>query len=301
MSHLWALLLGLIQGVTEFLPISSTAHLRLIPWAFGVDTLYPLLASAQFDIALHAGSFVALLVAMWPDWADLVAGALGRMRRQPRTHSKSRGSATPSAGAAAETAFAPDVASCRRFLGFLVLTSVPGAVIGVLLDTPLEKYSTPGLFHYAPLLVGGCLAVFGVLLWAADRFVMRQEPITSMTWRRSVAIGFAQAAALIPGVSRSGATMTVGRWLGLSREASARYSFLAAAPIIGGAAVWGLRNVPLSTLLSLDWVLGFVAAAISSFFFVRWMLAYLRRHNFSVFMWYRIVAGLCVIILFFVR
>lgn len=299
MSHVWAVLLGIVQGITEFLPISSTAHLRLLPWAFGVDTVYPLLASAQFDIALHAGSFVAILVALWPDWTALVAGAIGRAPKKATAKHR----ATPASAAAtlARTPFSADSASCRRFLGFLVVTSIPGAILGALFDAPLEKYSTPSLFHYAPLLVGGCLAVFGVVLWAVDRFVVSQEPIGSMTWGRSLMIGLAQAVALVPGVSRSGATMTAGRSLGLSREASARYSFLAAAPIIGGAALWGLRHVPLSTLLSLDWVLGFAAAAVSSFFFVRWMLAYVQRHSYSAFMWYRIAAGLCVIVLFFVR
>jgi undecaprenyl-diphosphatase len=300
-SHVWAVLLGIVQGITEFLPISSTAHLRLLPWAFGVDTIYPLLASAQFDIALHAGSFVAILVALWPDWTALVSGAIGRAPKNKKTVAKhSAASASPS-GALSQAPFAADPTSCRRFLGFLVITSVPGAILGALFDTPLEKYSTPSLFHYAPLLVGGCLALFGVVLWAVDRFVARQEPIGSMTWGRSLMIGLAQAVALVPGVSRSGATMTAGRSLGLSREASARYSFLAAAPIIGGAAVWGLRHVPLSTLLSLDWVLGFAAAAVSSFFFVRWMLGYMQRHSYSVFTWYRIVAGVCVIALFFFR
>jgi undecaprenyl-diphosphatase len=265
-----------------------------------VDTSLPSLASAQFDIALHAGSFVAIVIALWSDWVDLVSGAFGHVR-------PARGSAPPKGRAAAAATsdgvapLATDAASCRRFIGFLVITSVPGAILGALLETPLEKYSTPSAFHYAPLLVGVCLVLFGGVLWAADHFASRQEPISAMTWRRALVVGLAQAVALIPGVSRSGATMTAGRSIGLSREASARYSFLAAAPIIGGAALWGLRHVPVTTLFSLDWALGFAAAAISSFIFVRWMLSYVRRHTFSLFLWYRVVAGLLVIVLFFVR
>jgi len=288
-SHVWAVLLGLVQGLTEFLPISSTAHLRLIPWVFGVDTSLPLLASAQFDIALHAGSFVAILAALWPDWSDLVTRALDRAPRGSSGAPGSLGNAVR------------DTAHARRFLGFLLLTSIPAGIVGALLDTPLEKYSTPSEFHFAPLLVGVCLALFGVLLWAVDRFVASQEPMDSMTWGRAFAIGCAQAVALIPGVSRSGSTMTAGRALGLSRDAAARYSFMAALPIIGGAALWGLRHVPLSTLLSLDWVLGFAAAAVSSFVFMRLLLTYLRRHTFAVFMWYRIAAGAFVVALFLIR
>jgi undecaprenyl-diphosphatase len=282
-------LLGLVQGVTEFLPISSTAHLRLIPWVFGVDTSLPIVASAQFDIALHAGSFVAILAALWPDWVALFATAFGRR-----------------AATVAEKASAPEPlvsgrTQARRFIGFLLVTSVPAGIVGILLDQPLEKYSTPAEFHAAPLLVGTCLALFGVLLWAIDRYVAKQEPIGSMTWWKAFGIGCAQAVALIPGVSRSGSTMTAGRAMGLSREAAARYSFLAALPIIGGAAVWGLRDVPISTLLSVDWVLGFAAAALSSYLFMRVMLAFVRKHTFSVFMWYRIVAGLFFVALFLIR
>jgi undecaprenyl-diphosphatase len=122
-----------------------------------------------------------------------------------------------------------------------------------------------------------------------------------MTWGKALAIGFAQALALIPGVSRSGSTMTAGRALGLDRDATARYSFMAAAPIIGGAALFGLRHVPIAELLSVDWVLGFVASGITSVVLMRWMLNYVKTHSFSVFMWYRIVAGLLVIGLFFLK
>ena len=289
MSHAWAVLLGLVQGLTEFLPISSTAHLRLIPWVFGVDTTLPMLASAQFDIALHAGSFVAIVAALWSDWTDLALRALGRVPKRA------------SGAAAAEGGSWRDTAHARRFLGFLLLTSIPAGLVGVLLDAPLERYSTPSEFHFAPLLVGMCLAMFGVLLWAVDRYVARQAPMDSMTSGRAFAIGCAQAVALIPGVSRSGSTMTAGRALGLSRDAAARYSFMAALPIIGGAALWGLRHVPLSMLLSLDWILGFAAAAVSSFVCMRFMLAYLRRHTFAVFMWYRIAAGALFLALFFIR
>lgn len=306
MSHLWAVILGIVQGVTEFLPISSTAHLRLIPWAFGIEGQFSFLVdpakAAAFDIALHAGSFLAILLALWGDWVELVRSAVGRARPQRRTR---RAAAGVSDAGAEPVELAPnpmrDPKFARRFLGFLLATSIPGALFGVLLDEKIEKFSTPMSFHWAPVLVGVCLIVFGVVLWAVDRFVPSGGSIESMTWGKALTIGFAQALALIPGVSRSGSTMTAGRALGLTREATARYSFMAALPIIGGAALFGLRHVPLAELLSVDWVLGFLASAITSVVLMRWMLGYVRNHSFSIFMWYRVAAGLLVIGLFFLK
>jgi undecaprenyl-diphosphatase len=269
--YIWAAILGVVQGVTELLPISSTAHLQLIPWVFRFQGLYPTIANAQFDIALHAGSAIAILIALWADWRGLVVDAVHRK------------------------------APALRFIGFLLLTSIPAAIIGVLFDKKVEKFSTPSLFHWAPVLVGAMLIVFGVLLWAVDRYTTRIQPLEKMNWLRALIIGLAQALALIPGVSRSGATMTAGRATGLSREAVAKYSFMAALPIIAGAAVFGLKGLSLSTLFSLEWVIGFVASLISSVFLMRWMLAWVREHSFSIFMWYRVALGVAVIALFIFR
>lgn len=293
MSHVWAVILGAVQGIAEFLPISSTAHLKLVPWAFGVQDSYPMLASAEFDIALHAGSFIAILLALWGDWLQLLKSAL---RSDGSRETRLSGARTGE-----NTTGLHDPRFARRFIGFLLLTSIPGGLFGVLFEDKIAKYSSPATFHYAPLIVGIALILFGVLLWAVDRFAPGREELADMKWHHAAWIGLAQAAALVPGVSRSGATMTAGRALGLSRDTTARYSFMAALPIIGGAAIFGLRDVSLSTLLSIDWVFGFVAAAISSLLLMRWMLAYVKRHSFSIFMWYRIVVGLGVIVLFLVR
>jgi undecaprenyl-diphosphatase len=306
MGHFWAVVLGVAQGVAEFLPISSTAHLKLIPWLFGIEGQYTFLADASkaaaFDIALHAGSFVAILAALWPDWIELFRSALGKPRPQRRTR-RARFAEAQAGAEPQELAPDPrrDPKFARRFLGFLLVTSVPGALFGVALDDKIEKYSTPMAFHWAPVVVGVCLIIFGVLLWAVDKFMPSRDDLEKMTWGKSLAIGLAQALALIPGVSRSGSTMTAGRALGLTRDATARYSFMAAAPIIGGAALFGLRHVPMVELLSVDWVLGFVASAITSVVLMRWMLEYVKNHSFSLFMWYRIGMGLLVIGVFFLR
>lgn len=279
MAHVWAVILGLVQGVAEFLPISSSAHLTLIPWIFGIQHTYPILDTVQFDIALHAGSFLAIVVALWSEWVALARGAMQGNRAD------------------------------LRFVGFLLVTSIPGAIFGVLLE---QKVQT--VFR-APWLIGGSLIVFGVLLWAVDKYApttgemvaddtsgtAHHEPVDSITWFKAAMVGLAQAAAIVPGVSRSGATMTAGRALGLSREATAKYSFMAAAPIILGGALFGLRHVPLHELVSLDWVLGFSAAAIASLVLMRWMLSYVRHHTFTIFMWYRVALGVFVIALYLLR
>lgn len=299
MTHVWAVVLGVVQGFAEFLPISSTAHLKLVPWLFQVRN--STLSSPAFDIALHAGSLVAIIAALWRDWVDLVVGALGGTTAR---HAAQRDNPDPLLN--------PGFA--RKFLGFLLLTSVPGALFGVLFDKKLEFLSTPFIsgainmgidektFKFAPLLLGVCLVVFGVVLWAADKFVTTKEPLDAMNWWKALVVGVAQAVALIPGVSRSGATMTAGRLVGLEREAVARYSFMAAAPIIGGAAVWGLKDPNVWVQVAADpitWMLGFVAAAVSSVLVMRWMLSYVKRNSFAVFMWYRIAFGLLVIAFFF--
>jgi undecaprenyl-diphosphatase len=258
-----------------------------------------MLSSTAFDIALHAGSFAAIVIALWRDWLDLIVAALGG--------SPSKGADDLSDDTLRQTGFA------RKFIGFLLLTSIPGALFGVLLSDKIEWLSTPDVvgsvssgvdavtFHYAPLLLGVMLIVFGVALWASDHYVRREDPLVKLNWWKALVVGLAQAAALVPGVSRSGSTMMAGRWVGLKRDAVARYSFMAAMPIIGGAMVFGLKDVPIATLFSLDWVLGFLAAAISSVLVMRWMLSYVRNHSFAIFMWYRIALGLLVIALFFIR
>jgi undecaprenyl-diphosphatase len=269
MTHVWAVILGLVQGATEFLPVSSSAHLLFIPQIFHLKD--PVLDSLAFDIALHAGSVLAILVALWADWLGLLRDALAR---------------PVSEAAAAKRLWA------WKLIGFFLLTSIPGAIFGVIFENQAE-----GVFRMHAVLTAASLIVFGLLLWAVDRFTDRQEPIESMTWVKALLIGLAQAVALVPGVSRSGSTVTAGRALGLSREAVAKYSFMAGLVIIAGAAVFGLRHVHPSELLSTDWVLGFIAAALSSFAAIKLLLAFVRGHSLAAFMYYRVAAGALLLVL----
>lgn len=266
MSIVQAVVLGIVQGLAEFLPISSSAHLALIPWMFGWTD--PGLA---FDVALHWGTLVAVLVVFWRDWIRLIAAGLFR-----------RG--TPA-----------DV----RLFWCLVISAIPGAILGKLLDRWAEENLR------APLLIAAAMATLGLLLWVADRVGRKANDLSQMTYGRALSIGVAQALALIPGVSRSGSTITLGLFEGFNREEIARFSFLMSTPIIFGAGLVklphmlhemraGTANIGWSALAA-----GFLASAVVGALVIRWMLAYLRSRTFLVFVIYRIaVAGIVTVVWF---
>lgn len=257
----WSVFLGILQGLTEFLPISSSGHLAVFPYIFKFED-----PGLQFGIALHAGTFFAILIALKDDWIGIVKSYF--VKKDP---------------------------FYQKLVLFLVLTSIPGALAGYFLE---ESAAT--IFRN-PLLIAATLIAFGFLLMIVDRKVKKEENIEKMDGRNAFLIGLAQACAIVPGVSRSGATMTAARALGFSREASARYSFLAALPIIFGASVFGLRDVELSTLFSATWMAGFFAALISSFVAIKFLLYYLKKNNFNIFFYYRLFLALLLIALYVIR
>lgn len=261
MNTIWVIILGAIQGLTEFFPVSSSGHLTLIPWIFNFSD--PGLA---FDIALHAGTFFAILYAFWSEWLELLKAISNK-----------------------KAVFE------RKMIGFLLLTSVPGAIAGFFLE---EKAET--IFR-TPWLVATTLVIFGVVLLAVDKLTKKAEEIKSMNATKALLIGASQALAIVPGVSRSGATITAGRALGLSREAAAKYSFMAALPIIAGATVFGLRDTSITQILSIDWLLGFIVAFIASLFAMKFLLKYLKTHDFKIFFVWRLVLATTVIVLYLLR
>jgi len=259
-----AVVYGVVQGLGEFLPISSSGHLALLPWLFGWED--PGLA---FDVALHWGTLAAVLLIFWKDWIRLIgAGLLGR------------GSPTD-----------------RRLFWGLVISAIPGAVVGKLLD----KWAEESL--RAPLLIAGTMAGMGILLWAADRIGRKTRMLEDMTLPRAFSIGMAQAVALVPGVSRSGATISLGLVEDFTREEIARFSFLMSTPIIFGAGLVKLPKMVHDMRAgegALTWTAlgaGFIAAAIVGAAVIRWMLDYLRRHTYAVFAWYRLGVAALVVVL----
>ena len=257
MSIFQAVVLGAIQGLTEFLPISSSAHLYIVPtllhWPYG---------GVAFDVALHWGTLLALLAAFWRDWLDLLTRPFG-------------GSA-PARSEALSTWLK------------IAVASVPGAIAGVMLKDVAESQ-----LRNLPL-QAVMLAVFGFLLWAADRFFPSGTRTDRPGWGTSIGVGVAQALALIPGVSRSGVTITAGRAAGLDRVSAARFSFLLATPITFGAGLLELHH------LSHDISPGVVAAgvltsAVVGLITIRGLMRWLGRAGFLAFFIYRVALALVIV------
>jgi undecaprenyl-diphosphatase len=251
-SSFQALVMGAVQGLTEFLPVSSSAHLILIPWLLNWED--PGLA---FDVALHLGTLLALLIYYWQTWIKLV------------------GSLTNN-----------DVAS-RRLLFLLIVASIPGAVIGLLLEKQAET-----IFR-SPLLIACTMAVLGVILWLVDKLARSQRKVSDFTAADALLIGFSQALAIVPGVSRSGATITMARALGIEREDAANFSFLMATPIIAGAGSLEARKL-VAAGLHAPVLWGFLASAVFGVAAIAGLIRFVRTRTYQPFAWYRVAVALVV-------
>jgi undecaprenyl-diphosphatase len=257
---LQAIILGIVQGLGEFLPISSSAHLVLIPWLF--DWQDP---GLTFDVALHMGTLLAVILYFWRDWMGLLKGAISRKPSEE-----------------------------KRIFWYLIIATIPGAAIGLALESKAET-----VFRN-PLLIGVMLIIMGFFLFIADR-QRQMRSIDTMTLSDAILIGLSQALAIIPGVSRSGSTMTVARWLGLTREDAARFSFLMSTPIITGAGILSMRDLHFSDI-NTAFIVGVISSFIVGLISISFLLRYLRRSNFKIFVGYRLILGLAVIfIALFVR
>ena len=271
MPILHAIILGITQGLTEFLPVSSSGHLLLVPWLFGWHDLdgQESLKKA-FDVALHMGTLAGAIAYFRADVVGYTKAGLGGLRA-PRS-------------------MAPD----GHLAWFLVLSAVPAAAVGAVLDSQIEKLNDK-IWLIAVLLIA-----FGLLLLVADR-LGGDRPIESIRARDSVLIGAAQIAALLPGVSRSGVTITMGRKLGLSRDAAARFSFLMSLIIIAGAGIYKLASVVTGDGIPADlrgaMLVGIVASAITGWFAVWATLAFVRSRSFAPFTAYRVLAGVGILAL----
>ncbi len=252
-----AVVLGIVQGITEFFPVSSTAHLILIPKVFGwsgeIDTL-------AFDVALHGGTLVALLLCFYRDWIDMLT-------------------------------------KDRKTLVAVMIAAIPAGIAALLLQKIVEHELRN------PIIIVVSLVVFGFLMLYADRYAGRHADSSKSapSWGDSLIIGIAQCLALIPGVSRSGITMSAALFTKLTRAGAARFSFLVSTPLIAGATVWEGRKVLIhSEAYRLDvFVAGVIAAAIAGFLAIRFLLNFLRTHRFDLFVCYRF--GLAAIILLWLR
>lgn len=259
MSVTQAVVHGVVQGLGEFLPISSSGHLVLLPWLFGWED--PGLA---FDVALHIGTLLSLVAYFGRDLRRLLRAGLASL---------------------VERKIGGDPE--RRLAWGIVLASVPGAVTGLLLEDSVEA-----LFR-SPALVATTLIVMGLVLYVVDGARAARRPLEGLTLADHLLIGCAQAMALVPGVSRSGATITAGRALGATRDAAARFSFLLSAPIVFGA---GLLKVPDMVESGIDtpFVAGVVTSAVVGYLAIRYLLVYVRTRSYGVFVYYRVALGLWI-------
>lgn len=262
MGYSHAIILGIVQGLGEFLPISSSAHLLLVPYIFGWAQ-----HSDVFDVALHMGTLLALLVFFWRDFIRLIQAGL------------TKGTKT----------------NDGKLFWFILLASVPGAVIGAVFESKIDS-----VLHNAITLIAIALALMGVVLWYVDKIAAKKRQMESITAVESFVIGCAQAVALLPGVSRSGATMTTGLLFGLTREAAARFSFYMSAPIIAGAGILKLRHLH-SGDIDGPFLVGILVAGIVGYASIRFLLNYLRKGSYAVFAWYRILLAVIVLALVLVR
>jgi len=267
MDEVRALLLGLVQGASEFLPISSSGHLYLVPkllgWGGVIDSL-------TFDVALHIGTTVAVIVYFWRDWLRLFGAFL---REAPGGY----------------TSVWADIDA--RLLVLIAIGSVPAAVLGFLFQDFFEGEARN------VVLVATNLIVFGIVLGIADRIGTQERPLRDMGIKDAVSIGLMQSLALVPGVSRSGITISTALLRGLDRVAAARYSFLLATPVTVGASLLKLKDIVSSsqdTSISL-FVVGTVAAGISGFIAINLLLRLVQTRNFNGFVAYRIVLGVAVL------
>jgi undecaprenyl-diphosphatase len=270
-----AALIGLLQGLTEFIPVSSSAHLELAPWILGWED-DELIGSLAFDVFLHLGTLLALLAHFGRDWLRYL-GALWASLRE-----RSLGADTD-----------------RRVAWLLVAATIPAAAIGFALEGLIEE-AFHGDADPARLAIAGFLVVGAAALYAADRFGRRTRELDEITAPTALTIGVSQALALLPGISRSGATITAGLALGLTREAAARFSFLLATPITLGAGLYGSRRLLTETHTGVEWLaigVGFAAAAISGLLAIGFLLAWLRRRSVTVFSVYRIGLAMLVVAL----
>jgi undecaprenyl-diphosphatase len=261
-----AIILGLIQGLTEFLPISSSAHLSLTPIIFGWKD--PGLA---FDVALHFGTLIAVLWYFRKQWVELIIAAGGILKTRRI-----------------------DTVDKKRVI-FLILATIPGAVGGLLLE---EKAET--VFR-APTLTAIALILMGILLWAADRLSAQSRPLDKMRWLDALVIGLAQVVALVPGVSRSGSTITAGRFLKFDRQSAAIFSFLMSMPIIAAAVVLKGPEVLHEGGITPQVIAGMLAAAVSSWLAIAILLRYVSRHSYGIFALYRVVLGVGVLVFLHMR
>jgi len=266
MTPVQAIVLGAVQGLTEFLPVSSSAHLIVVPWLLGWPD-----QGLTFDVVLHAGTLIAILSFFWRDWLNMLSVILAP-RKVPE-HERTRG---------------------KNVLILIVLATLPAAVIGFLAEKTVESTLR------SPFVLSVTLIGVAILLWLAEKIARLQKEMHQLSIRDAMSIGLAQALALVPGTSRSGITIAVGLFRGLTRETAARFSFLLSGPIIAGAGLKKLIDLcrtGVSENEMLPMTLGFLSSLLFGYFTIKFLMSYLQRNTLRIFILYRIALGILILAL----
>ena len=278
-----AIVLAVIQGLAEFIPISSSGHLIIVRRLLGWNELSPA-HELTFDVALHFGTLLSVLYYFRRTWIQIIRAALGgKIVRFSETENSAL-NLTPE-----------EQREERMLLWFLAIATIPGAIAGKLLEHSAEDYFRAHIY-----LIAGSLILVALLMWWGERVNQSTKPLTRVNFADAMIIGCAQATALIPGVSRSGSTITAGLFRNLRREAAVRFSFLLSTPIIAGAALLKaheLKKEGLPAGMHAPFLVGVLVSAIVGYGAIAWLIRYLQTNSLKLFIIYRIAAGLLVIVL----
>ncbi len=260
MTIIQAIILGIVQGLTELLPISSSAHLFLIPWAFNWNI------PESFDVALHFGTLLAIGIFFFRDWIELIkCGYKQIIKKEKSTQG-------------------------TMFI-YIVIATIPGGAIGFILDKYAQNILTQ------PLIIAIALICMGIALYIVDKTSKNKTKYEDMTFKQTFLIGLSQALAFIPGVSRSGITMTTGRLMGVERESTAKYSFMLSAPIVLAATIYKFKDF----VFNIPFFIGVIISFLVGILVIKFLLEYLKKGNFKIFSIYRIIIGIIVIAYYFIR
>lgn len=266
MTLIHTIILGIVQGIGEFLPISSSAHLILVRYLFNFPEMEAAFETA-FDVALHFGTLLAVLFVFWKDWWSLFTGALNGVIKKKKSFES-------------------------RMFWYLVAATIPGAIIGMLFEGVIED-----LVRSNVVIISILLAIMGIFIYLGDKWSQKkykeQTEYEQMTFKQTFIIGLSQALAVIPGFSRSGTTILAARLMGISREAAAKFTFLLSTPIIFGAAILKVKDLIVGFNFSI--IVGIVTAAIVGVLSIKFLLKFIKKNDFAVFAYYRVIIAIIVL------
>ena len=266
MSIFQAIILGVVQGITELLPISSSAHLNIIPWMFDwINSNEFNIAFEGFDVALHFGTLLAIGLFFFKDWIELIKGGIERVKGNKSQEGD--------------------------MFWYIVIATIPSGIIGFLLDHFLEDALSK------PVIIAIALIVMGIILYFVDKKMPSETSYEKMNFKQTFIIGLSQALAFIPGVSRSGVTMTIGRVMKVTRESAAKYSFMLSAPIVLAATAYKFKDF----VFGVPFVIGVLVSFLVGIFVIKFLLEYLKKGSFKVFAIYRVVIGIIILGVYFIK